>query len=50
MERVHMFQAMSLLRMLIRYFERTPLQYARQGADWPPLVLLDEARQTLSEL
>jgi hypothetical protein len=46
-ERAGLFQTIAFLRMLTRYFERAPQHYVRQGEDWPPLVLLSEARHSL---
>lgn len=46
-ERAGLFQTIAFLRMLTRYFERAPQQYAQQRENWPPLVLLSEARHSL---
>ncbi len=46
-ERAGVFKVIALVRMLARYFERHPQRYAFQREDWPPLVLLSEARRSL---
>jgi aminoglycoside phosphotransferase (APT) family kinase protein len=49
-ERAHVFEVISFLRMLTRYFERAPQAYERRGSKWPPLALLTEARRSLAAL
>ncbi len=46
-QRVRIFQTLTFLRMLTRYYERNPQNYARLGAEWPPLIFLDEARRSI---
>ena len=45
--RARRYQGVSLVRMVLAKFERAPRSYARRGARWPWLGVLDEAEQCL---
>jgi tRNA A-37 threonylcarbamoyl transferase component Bud32 len=49
-ERARLFEAIALVRMLVRKFERVPHKYFRYGRDWQPFALLDEADDRLQAL
>lgn len=48
--RAQLFEALSLVRMVLERFERMPYSFAREGPAWRPLVLLDEAASGLAKL
>jgi aminoglycoside phosphotransferase (APT) family kinase protein len=46
-ERARLFQALTLVRIAIHTFQRSPASYARQGSSSLPLKLLKEATECL---
>jgi aminoglycoside phosphotransferase (APT) family kinase protein len=46
--RARRFEGVALVRMVLAKFERSPRTYARQGANWPWLAVLDEAERCLA--
>jgi aminoglycoside phosphotransferase (APT) family kinase protein len=49
-DRARLFQAMTLVRMVVGGFERSPRTYGRKGASWRHMPLLDDAAACLKAL
>jgi len=49
-ERARVFEALALVRMIVRKFERAPHKYTKYGRDWPALSLLGHAAERLRTL
>jgi len=49
-ERARLFQALSLVRLAVREFRKSPRSYARKGQSSRPVLLLREAAACLAQL